>query len=57
MIVLRRAEPQRNMRRFYALSLQSDLFGKNGDVSANQEPSAMWSTPTRLPLARRSHFE
>jgi predicted DNA-binding WGR domain protein len=27
MIVLRRIEPQRNMRRFYALSLQSDLFG------------------------------
>jgi predicted DNA-binding WGR domain protein len=27
MIVLRRIEPQRNMRRFYALSLQPDLFG------------------------------
>jgi predicted DNA-binding WGR domain protein len=27
LIVLRRIEPQRNMRRFYALSLQPDLFG------------------------------
>jgi predicted DNA-binding WGR domain protein len=27
MIVLRRIEPQRNMNRFYALSLQPDLFG------------------------------
>jgi predicted DNA-binding WGR domain protein len=27
MIVLRRIEPQRDMRRFYALSLQPDLFG------------------------------
>ena len=27
MIVLRRIEPQRNMRRFYAVSLQPDLFG------------------------------
>jgi predicted DNA-binding WGR domain protein len=27
MIVLRRVEPQKNMRRFYALSLQPDLFG------------------------------
>jgi predicted DNA-binding WGR domain protein len=27
MIVLRRIEHQRNMRRFYALSLQPDLFG------------------------------
>jgi predicted DNA-binding WGR domain protein len=27
MIVLRRIEPLRNIRRFYALSLQPDLFG------------------------------
>jgi predicted DNA-binding WGR domain protein len=27
MIVLRRIESQRNMNRFYALSLQPDLFG------------------------------
>jgi predicted DNA-binding WGR domain protein len=27
LIVLRRIEPQRNMNRFYALSLQPDLFG------------------------------
>jgi predicted DNA-binding WGR domain protein len=27
MIVLRRIEPHRNMRRFYALTLQPDLFG------------------------------
>jgi hypothetical protein len=27
LIVLRRIKPQRNMRRFYALSLQPDLFG------------------------------
>jgi predicted DNA-binding WGR domain protein len=27
MIVLRRIEPQRNMNRFYALSVQPDLFG------------------------------
>jgi predicted DNA-binding WGR domain protein len=27
LIVLHRIEPQRNMRRFYALSLQPDLFG------------------------------
>jgi hypothetical protein len=62
MIVLRRIEPQRNMRRFYALSLQPDLFARSassrsGVGSGNPEPYGMRFTPTRPPLMRRLHFD
>ena len=53
---LRRVDPARNMRRFYRLDVQPDLFGgcclsRNGDASART--GAWWPSFTRTSSCRR----
>jgi predicted DNA-binding WGR domain protein len=51
-VILYRIEPARNMRRFYRLDIQSDLFGKplcTAHVGTNREarPGAQHPLPYR----------